>query len=176
MYPPVAKRAIKSIILVLYHGQFGKTTLFRVIHSHKAKIFLILPLYKRKKGCYNTLAVTNAPVAQWIEHRIPVPRVGGSSPFRCAKNQTSLWMSGFLLFSGELERFNRNRPATYCCLQFKNWWLPLFLPLRSEMQPSPFRCTRKCGYPLGCPHFLLPQTELEQQKCITMRRWRIGRI
>ena len=23
-----------------------------------------------------------APVAQWIEHRIPVPRVGGSSPFR----------------------------------------------------------------------------------------------
>ena len=26
---------------------------------------------------------TYAPVAQWIEHRIPVPRVGGSSPFRC---------------------------------------------------------------------------------------------
>ena len=25
----------------------------------------------------------HAPVAQWIEHRIPVPRVGGSSPFRC---------------------------------------------------------------------------------------------
>ena len=24
---------------------------------------------------------TYAPVAQWIEHRIPVPRVGGSSPF-----------------------------------------------------------------------------------------------
>ena len=22
-------------------------------------------------------------MAQWIEHRIPVPRVGGSSPFRC---------------------------------------------------------------------------------------------
>ena len=28
----------------------------------------------------------HAPVAQWIEHRIPVPRVGGSSPFRCTKN------------------------------------------------------------------------------------------
>ena len=24
-------------------------------------------------------------MAQWIEHRIPVPRVGGSSPFRCTK-------------------------------------------------------------------------------------------
>ena len=30
-------------------------------------------------------AQANAPVAQWIEHRIPVPRVGGSSPFRCTK-------------------------------------------------------------------------------------------
>ena len=27
----------------------------------------------------------HAPVAQWIEHRIPVPRVGGSSPFRRTK-------------------------------------------------------------------------------------------
>ena len=29
----------------------------------------------------------------------------------------------------ELERSNRNMPVAYCCRQFKNWWLPLFLPV-----------------------------------------------
>ena len=45
--------------------------------------FLISPLYKIRFRWYNVLV--DAPVAQWIEHRIPVPRVGGSSPFRCTK-------------------------------------------------------------------------------------------
>ena len=44
--------------------------------------FCVFPLYKRRIICYNTRALrVYAPVAQWIEHRIPVPRVGGSSPF-----------------------------------------------------------------------------------------------
>ena len=48
--------------------------------------FPFLPLYKLEKACYNIQAVKkHAPVAQWIEHRIPVPRVGGSSPFRRTK-------------------------------------------------------------------------------------------
>ena len=54
------------------------------IRTHAEKIRLF-PLYKRDLICYNTCAVRNAPVAQWIEHRIPVPRVGGSSPFRRTK-------------------------------------------------------------------------------------------
>ena len=29
-------------------------------------------------------------MAQWIEHRIPVPRVGGSSPFRCTTKRPDL--------------------------------------------------------------------------------------
>ncbi len=39
--------------------------------------------------------LTDAPVAQWIEHRIPVPRVGGSSPFRCTKQMRGIpiWVS-----------------------------------------------------------------------------------
>ena len=58
---------------------------------------LCFPLYKRKKMGYNSLAVNaDAPVAQWIEHRIPVPRVGGSSPFRCTKNKREAYAS--LLF------------------------------------------------------------------------------
>ena len=44
----------------------------------------------------------NAPVAQWIEHRIPVPRVGGSSPFRCTKKERipSGILSFFVLRTG----------------------------------------------------------------------------
>ena len=45
-------------------------------------------LYFSEKVCYNTQA--NAPVAQWIEHQIPVLRVGGSSPFRRAKKVSNL--------------------------------------------------------------------------------------
>ena len=56
-----------------------------------------LPLYKLEKYCYNTQAVKkHAPVAQWIEHRIPVPRVGGSSPFRRTKK--SRYPFGYLDF------------------------------------------------------------------------------
>ena len=54
----------------------------------KRKIFFQEPLYKRGKACYNSRAIKSyAPVAQWIEHRIPVPRVGGSSPFRRTKKR-----------------------------------------------------------------------------------------
>ena len=31
----------------------------------------------------------DAPVAQWIEHRPPEPRVGGSNPLRRASSQSS---------------------------------------------------------------------------------------
>ena len=52
--------------------------------------FFFYPLYKRPKLCYNTQALeVYAPVAQWIEHRIPVPRVGGSSPFWRTKSRLS---------------------------------------------------------------------------------------
>ena len=55
-----------------------------------AENFPFLPLYKLGKACYNIQAVNkHAPVAQWIEHRIPVPRVGGSSPFRRTKKSRS---------------------------------------------------------------------------------------
>ena len=60
---------------------FEKTTVSRGRNDEK---FFKRPLYKIRELCYNSV-VTDAPVAQWIEHRIPVPRVGGSSPFRCTK-------------------------------------------------------------------------------------------
>ena len=41
--------------------------------------FFLQRVYNAKKFCYNTQS--DAPVAQWIEHQIPVLRVGGSSPF-----------------------------------------------------------------------------------------------
>ena len=41
----------------------------------------------------------NAPVAQWIEHQIPVLRVGGSSPFRRA-NLKGLETIDFSMVSG----------------------------------------------------------------------------
>ena len=76
----------------LYHGswEIGK------------KKFHILGLYKPVKRCYNTLAFKSyAPVAQWIEHRIPVPRVGGSSPFRCTKKaDTHLGVCFFAILGG----------------------------------------------------------------------------
>ena len=37
-------------------------------------------------------------MAQWIEHRIPVPRVGGSSPFRCTKQIRGIPVRVSLLF------------------------------------------------------------------------------
>ena len=40
-------------------------------------------LYKAADPCYTSYRC--APVAQWIEHQIPVLRAGGSSPFRRAK-------------------------------------------------------------------------------------------
>ena len=53
------------------------------------------PLYKTEKDCYNSLA--DAPVAQWIEHQIPVLRVGGSSPFRRTKQKRG-YPNGYPLF------------------------------------------------------------------------------
>ena len=66
----------------LYHNSRKNTTIFPEKEKwKKCKI----PLYKQANTCYNSLVVRYAPVAQWIEHRIPVPRVGGSSPFRRTK-------------------------------------------------------------------------------------------
>ena len=66
----------------LYHNSRKNTTIFPEKEKwKKCKI----PLYKQANTCYNSLVVRHAPVAQWIEHRIPVPRVGGSSPFRRTK-------------------------------------------------------------------------------------------
>ncbi len=50
------------------------------------------------------ISTANAPVAQWIEHRIPVPRVGGSSPFWRAKKHRS---AGAVLF-GTPEEDSKN--------------------------------------------------------------------
>ena len=63
-----------------------KQPLSPILHHVFRKKFCF-PLYKTGKACYNDLALKNAPVAQWIEHRIPVPRVGGSSPFRRTKEE-----------------------------------------------------------------------------------------
>ena len=60
----------------------SKNVILPRLRAEKAEKVVITPLYKTNKPCYNKQAVSNAPVAQWIEHRIPVPRVGGSSPFR----------------------------------------------------------------------------------------------
>ena len=40
-------------------------------------------------------------MAQWIEHRIPVPRVGGSSPFRCANNKREAFGLPFIIGTPE---------------------------------------------------------------------------
>ena len=47
----------------------------------------------------------HAPVAQWIEHRIPVPRVGGSSPFRRTNKRadTHLGIRSFIRSAKGLE-------------------------------------------------------------------------
>ena len=58
------------------------------MHPHPERIFCHLALYKSSFICYNSQALkVYAPVAQWIEHRIPVPRVGGSSPFWRTKKE-----------------------------------------------------------------------------------------
>ena len=62
----------------------GKQLFFRR-KGKREEEFFGKTLYKKGKVCYNSLAIRYAPVAQWIEHRIPVPRVGGSSPFRRTK-------------------------------------------------------------------------------------------
>ena len=52
----------------------------------------------------------NAPVAQWIEHQIPVLRVGGSSPFRRAISGSgglTIHSSARLLFMPEKTRMMR---------------------------------------------------------------------
>ena len=60
------------------------------MHPHPERFFCLLTLYKSSFICYNSQAPkVYAPVAPWIEHRIPVPRVGGSSPFWRTKNRTS---------------------------------------------------------------------------------------
>ena len=46
------------------------------------KFFRNYPFTKCGKSAIIPWQDGYAPVAQWIEHRIPVPRVGGSSPFR----------------------------------------------------------------------------------------------
>ena len=84
-----------------------------MIESKKARSYFYLTvseishftLYKLEKGCYNSLA--DAPVAQWIEHQIPVLRVGGSSPFRRAKNRVT--PTGVSLFFDRLECENALR-------------------------------------------------------------------
>ena len=82
----------------LYHNSRKNTTIFPEKEKwKKCKI----PLYKQANTCYNSLVVRHAPVAQWIEHRIPVPRVGGSSPFRRTKKaDTHLGICFFDLFRG----------------------------------------------------------------------------
>ncbi len=83
----------------LYHISGGKTTVFPKADERK-KLFSKSPLYKNEKPCYNNRAENaNAPVAQWIEHRIPVPRVGGSSPFRrTIKRDIPKWDIPFNLY------------------------------------------------------------------------------
>ena len=72
--------------------------------------FPFLPLYKLGKDCYNIQAVKkHAPVAQWIEHRIPVPRVGGSSPFRRTKKADTLL--GVCFFGISEERTRKADPG-----------------------------------------------------------------
>ena len=67
------------------------------MHPHPERFFCHLTLYKSSFICYNSQALkVYAPVAQWIEHRIPVPRVGGSSPFWRTKKEVIL--SGWPLF------------------------------------------------------------------------------
>ena len=55
-------------------------------------------------------------MAQWIEHRIPVPRVGGSSPFWRTKNGVS--HPGYTVFVFQIKgtrKFKCNSPVD-CCL------------------------------------------------------------
>ena len=62
------------------------------------RVFCVSPFTKLEKPAIICGLRKHAPVAQWIEHRIPVPRVGGSSPFRCTKQIRGIpeWVS--LLF------------------------------------------------------------------------------
>ena len=57
-----------------------------------------------------------APVAQWIEHRIPVPRVGGSSPFWRTKNGASPWGCTVFAFQIEGTRKSKCNSPVDCCL------------------------------------------------------------
>ena len=77
------------------------------MHPHPERIFCHLALYKSSFICYNSQALkVYAPVAQWIEHRIPVPRVGGSSPFWRTKNRTSHSGCPVFAYAKGLEQLN----------------------------------------------------------------------
>ena len=77
------------------------------MHPHPERFFCHLTLYKSSFICYNSQALkVYAPVAQWIEHRIPVPRVGGSSPFWRTKNRTSHAGCPVFAYAKGLEQLN----------------------------------------------------------------------
>ena len=65
---------------------------------------------------------------------------------------------------------NRNMPMAYCCHQFKNWWLPLFLPKGQKCKRVPFGVpVRKLVQKLRAGEQFLGRRRVHRRKAASRR-------
>ena len=81
-----------------YTTSFDGKQLFSPEENERFINFCFWDFTKSEKLAIIHKLSSNAPVAQWIEHRIPVPRVGGSSPFRCTKKTRYRMVPGLFAY------------------------------------------------------------------------------
>ena len=79
-------------------------------------------------------------MAQWIEHRIPVPRVGGSSPFRCTKKWVIHLDDPLFAPEGTREPVTN---VTRAVERYHPYW-------RGTIQPHGFYSLRSTERHIGC--------------------------
>ena len=99
----------------------------------------------------------HAPVAQWIEHRIPVPRVGGSSPFRCTKKEDAIWHPLFW-YIGRVD--SKGRPERSEGNQVSGGHL--VSPWESPSNPR--RIRYGCGWDLNSGHWAGRDLSIQMQQ------------
>ena len=116
-------------------------------------------------------------MAQWIEHRIPVPRVGGSSPFWRTKKQMPFRASAFWYIRRDSKERPGRRPGKEVSGGhfFSSWESP------SGLRRIPEGCgsnrnlsdTEKCWYNALSPE--VPYQHSHQRRIIrTLSQWEKG--
>ena len=106
---------ILPIFYKLYHSNGKKTTVFGNNCRKETEKFLRFLFTKWENLAIMYKLSKHAPVAQWIEHRIPVPRVGGSSPFRCTKKEEMASAISSFFFAEEGTRTYKCNSPVDCC-------------------------------------------------------------